>query len=93
MEITQAFAIAFREARKAKNFTQEDFNESAGRTYISTLERAKFNPTLKKIDQLAQELSLHPLTLIFNAYLKCDSKATFESLMREITEDRNLLES
>jgi len=55
--------------RQAANLTQEDFELVSSRTYISTVERGLKSPTLGKIDQLAQVLGVHPLTLLTLAYI------------------------
>lgn len=67
MEPKEAFALALRKIRKAKNRSQEDFDEIS-RTYISSLERGLKSPTLRKVEVLACALEVHPLTLLLAAY-------------------------
>ncbi|MEX3854584.1 MULTISPECIES: helix-turn-helix domain-containing protein [Paraburkholderia] len=50
--------------------TQEDFGLVSSRTYISTVERGLKSPTLGKIEQLADVLGVHPLTLLAVAYME-----------------------
>lgn len=63
------FFRALRLARQKKGLTQEDFAVLSSRTYISSLERDLKSPTLQKVDQLAEVLGLHPLTLLTLAYV------------------------
>jgi transcriptional regulator with XRE-family HTH domain len=55
--------------RKAKGITQEDFGVVSSRTYVSSVERGLKNPTLAKIDELAEVLGVHPVTLLTLAYV------------------------
>jgi transcriptional regulator with XRE-family HTH domain len=64
------FAAALRTVRRARNVSQEDLGELSSRTYVSTLERGLKSPTLQKIEQLAQMLEVHPLTLLVLSYSK-----------------------
>ena len=68
MEIKQAFGKALQTYRKIKGLTQEDFSEVSSRTYLSTLERGLKSPTLEKVDELAEVLEIHPLTLLIKTY-------------------------
>jgi transcriptional regulator with XRE-family HTH domain len=62
------FSNALRLVRKARGFTQEDFDEITSRVYVSALERGIKQPTLRKVDDLANHLGVHPLTLLVLAY-------------------------
>ena len=67
-KIQNDFAQALRRIRKAKGVSQEAFALASSRTYVSTLERGLKSPTLSKIDELADVLGVHPLTLLMAAY-------------------------
>jgi transcriptional regulator with XRE-family HTH domain len=54
--------------RTARGLTQEDFGLVSSRTYMSGLERGIKNPTLKKVDEIASVMEVHPLTLLTLAY-------------------------
>lgn len=88
MNITLAFGHALKRARAFKNLTQEDFSQVSSRTYVSTLERGIYAPTLAKIDSLANRIGIHPLTLISMAYLlenpEIDSIKLFEQVQLEL---------
>lgn len=64
------FSNALRAVRKARGYTQEDFDEVSSRVYISALERGIKQPTLPKVDALAAHLGVHPLTLLTLAYCR-----------------------
>lgn len=81
MDIKQGFAKALRKARKTKGLSQESFSDVSSRTYVSTLERGLYTPTLDKIDALANVIGLHPLTLIAMAYIETSPKVTLEGIV------------
>ena len=60
---------ALKQLREIANVTQEEFALVSSRTYISTVERGLKSPTLGKIEQLAEVLGVHPLTLLAVAYM------------------------
>lgn len=66
------FAQALKRARTSKGLTQEDFALISSRTYVSSLERGQKSPTLKKVDDLADALGIHPLTLLTMSYCGAD---------------------
>lgn len=62
----------------------------SGRTYVSALELGLKSPTLGKVDELAEVLGVHPLTLLALAYTSEDSpiarRATFSRVTAELEE-------
>lgn len=64
------FSAALRLVRKARGFTQEDFDDVSSRVYISALERGIKQPTMTKVDALAGHLGVHPLTVLVLAYCR-----------------------
>ncbi|WP_234267610.1 helix-turn-helix domain-containing protein [Hydrogenophaga sp. NFH-34] len=62
------FAAGLRSARNARGMSQEDFGLVSSRTYVSSLERGLKSPTLNKVDDLADVLGVHPLTLLILSY-------------------------
>jgi transcriptional regulator with XRE-family HTH domain len=81
MDLKQGFARALKQARKRKGLSQESFSDVSSRTYVSTLERGLYTPTLDKITSLSQVIGIHPLTLITMAYLEADKRANLEELL------------
>jgi transcriptional regulator with XRE-family HTH domain len=81
-------------ARLAQGLTQEDFANESGRTYISELERGVKQPTLQKIDDLAGPLDLHPLSVLFLAYLITYDDSSVDKLLNQVRlELHNLVKS
>ena len=68
MNLRQALAIALKAVRNGRNLTQEDFGLVSSRTYLSTLERGLKGPTLDKLDEIANTMSIHPASLVLLAY-------------------------
>ncbi|MCZ8074813.1 MAG: helix-turn-helix transcriptional regulator, partial [Paucibacter sp.] len=58
------FPEALRRLRRARGLSQEDFDAVSGRTYMSALERGLKDPTMRKIEQLAAVMNVHPLALL-----------------------------
>lgn len=89
MDIKQAFGSALKITRKAKGLTQEDFSQISSRTYISTLERGLYVPTIDKVDTIAEFMGVHPLTLLTLAYL---TKVNLENPTALLDQVKNELE-
>ncbi len=81
---------ALKAARAARGLTQEDFGVVSSRTYLSMLERGIQSPTLAKIEQLAQTLRIHPLTLLTMAYAESARPEDVQKLQNLV--DRELVE-
>ena len=69
MDIKKSVGLAIKQSRKVKKITQENFSEISSRTYISTLERGLYSPTVEKVDSIAKVIGIHPLTLLTLSYL------------------------
>jgi transcriptional regulator with XRE-family HTH domain len=41
---------------------------ATSRTYLSALERGRQSPTLDKLERIAHDIGVHPLTLLIYAY-------------------------
>ncbi|MBV8633480.1 MAG: helix-turn-helix transcriptional regulator [Burkholderiaceae bacterium] len=82
------FGRALKFARSIKGMSQEAFGDVSSRTYVSTLERGVYTPTLDKVEALAGAMSIHPLTLITLAYAEqVDAiDALFEEVRQEVVE-------
>lgn len=93
MKYQDRFAKALKKARKARGLTQEDFSSLSSRTYVSTLERGMKSPTLSKINELAEILSIHPLTLLLLAYAPSADSAKVDALLRQIERESRIINS
>jgi transcriptional regulator with XRE-family HTH domain len=84
MELKKAFGEALRNIRVDKKLTQEDFSVVSSRTYMSTLERGVYSPTIEKLDALASVLGIHPLTLLASSYLVANPDINAEALLKRV---------
>jgi len=82
MKIRHAFAKALKEMRNARGLTQEDFSVISSRTYISILERDLKSPTLDKVDDLAEIMKVHPMTLLALTYAKSAKPKDIDELCK-----------
>ena len=62
----QVVARNLRRVRHAKGLSQEELAHRAeiDRTYVSALERAKYNPTVGMVGRLAEVLGVTPASLL-----------------------------
>lgn len=94
MYIKKSLGLAIKIARKAKKITQEDFSEISSRTYVSTLERGLYSPTVEKVDALAKVIGIHPLTLLTLTYLIDRNESEPTKLINQVnTELKQFLSS
>jgi transcriptional regulator with XRE-family HTH domain len=83
--VKNRFDKALKFARKATGRTQEDFAALSSRTYISALERGQKTPTLSKVEDLAQVLGIHPLTLLVMTYSKTVGPGIDDALLSKVS--------
>lgn len=81
------FASSLRFVRKFKGLSQEDFSTTSSRTYISTLERNLKSPTLNKVEDIAEVLDVHPLTLLVLSYVRNADASVVDSLLSLISKE------
>ncbi len=84
------FAYALKNFRLAKKLSQEEFSLASSRTYVSSLERGIYSPTLNKVDELAEVLGVHPLALLTLSYLtkskNCSASLLWERVMKDLSD-------
>lgn len=78
------FAKALKTLRLARGLSQEDFGFVSSRTYVSSLERGNYSPTLNKVDELAEVLDVHPLVLLTLMYSKSVANDDVQKLLAEL---------
>lgn len=83
------FAKALKAIRVARRLSQEEFGIVSSRTYVSSLERGNYSPTLNKVDELAEVLDVHPLLLLTFAYAADMTKNDARSLLSRIEGELN----
>jgi transcriptional regulator with XRE-family HTH domain len=81
------FPKALKTARTANGLNQESFSLVSSRTYVSSLERGLKVPTLNKVDELAEVLTIHPLTLLALSYMTDNDSQTVEELFSLVTKE------
>lgn len=74
------FGISLKKLRISRNLTQEDFSLVSSRTYISALERGLKNPTLDKVELLAEKLHVSPLVILALAYSNGNKSSAIEHI-------------
>jgi transcriptional regulator with XRE-family HTH domain len=82
-----SFSKALKTSRRARGLSQEAFSHVSSRTYVSTLERGLKTPTISKVDELAEGLGIHPLTLLTLAYLKNGDDKEIKHLMDNVSKE------
>ncbi len=91
--IESKFRVALRLVRKARGKTQEDFGRISSRVYVSALERGIKQPTLPKVDALANLLEVHPLTLLALSYSSKPTAEEVRHLCERVINEVSALES
>lgn len=81
------FAHALKKVRLAKQISQEEFSLASSRTYVSTLERGIYSPTLNKVDEFAEVLGVHPLALLTLSYMRNSKSGSVSSLLERVMKD------
>lgn len=77
-----------RDIRQSRGLSQEGLGPS--QSYISALERGKWNASLDKVEQIAGILSLHPATLLLLAYLRKDPSLDASVLIAQIQKELDI---
>jgi len=89
MNIKKSVGLAIQTSRKVKKITQEDFSEISSRTYISTLERGLYSPTVEKVDAIAKVIGIHPLTLLTLSYLINSKESDATKVLNQVKAELN----
>lgn len=64
MHLKEALAGALRGARAHQGLNYDELAGATHRTYVGMLEQARANPTLEKLDEIADHLGLDLLTMV-----------------------------
>lgn len=84
MDLKKSFGEALRKIRISRRLTQEDFSPVSSRTYLSTLERGVYSPTIEKLDAIASVLGVHPVTVLAACYMNADPGLSAEALLHRL---------
>lgn len=85
-------AKAVRLVRTSRGLSQEDFGAISSRTYVSSIERRVRAPTLNKLDDLAEVMEVHPLTLLTLSYLQKRDRAAVAKILARIADEISEIE-
>lgn len=78
MEYRKALGKAIKFARKGNGYTQE--SSSLSRTYMSDVESGKKDISVVKLNELANSIGIHPLTIYALSYLNLYPEMTIDEL-------------
>lgn len=78
------FGKALREIRQARRLSQEAFGLASSRSHVSALERGVKTPGLDTVEQLAEVLEVHPLTLLVLAYAKGHNEKAVSTVLNRV---------
>jgi transcriptional regulator with XRE-family HTH domain len=81
------FGRAIRQLRAARGLVQEDMLLATSRRHVSRLEQGHQVPGIRTIEVLADQMQIHPLTLIAAAYCPDLSGASVNEILKTIKTD------
>lgn len=81
------FGRALQQLRTARGLVQEDMLMATSRRHISRLEQGHQVPSIRTIEVLAEQMQIHPLTLIAVAYCPDLDAATVNEILMTIEAD------
>lgn len=84
MNIKSAFGQAFKQIRKLRKLTQEDFSDVSSRTYVSIIERGEKAVTIEKLEELAASLKVHPVTLLVLSYAQLNNEKNCDDVLVQV---------
>lgn len=82
LELKRAIGISIKSYRLKRNIPQETLGPS--QPYISNLEAGRGSASIDKIEQMADVLGVHPVSIIFASYLASSEDANKEQLLERI---------
>jgi transcriptional regulator with XRE-family HTH domain len=81
----------FRALVRQSTLSQEDFDDTSSRTYISAIERGVKTPTIAKICELAEAMDLHPLTVLILSYSPSGDRLARRDLLTRVATELDAL--
>lgn len=86
------FGQALQQLRAARGLVQEDMLLATSRRHISRIEQGHQVPSIRTIEVLAEQMQIHPLTLVAAAYCPgLDATSTNELLNTIRAEFKSLI--
>jgi len=81
------FGRALPQLRAARGLVQEDMLLATSRRHISRIEQGHQVPSIRTIEVLAEQMQIHPLTLIATAYCPALDTNLVNELLRTVKAD------
>lgn len=81
------FGRALRQLREARGMVQEDMLLATSRRHISRIEQGHQVPSVRTLEVLAEQMQIHPLTLVAAAYCPDLNAASVSELLKIIKTD------
>lgn len=81
------FGRALRQLRTARGLVQEDMLLATSRRHISRIEQGHQVPSVRTIEVLAEQMQIHPLTLIAAAYCSELDATSVSELFKTLKSD------
>ena len=83
MELNEALGLVIKNLRNLKDLPQEGLGPS--QSYISAIERGKWKPSIEKVEQIAEVVGIHPLTLLVLAYQRQTPGLKPDELLKKLS--------
>ena len=81
------FGRALQQLRAARGLVQEDMLLATSRRHISRIEQGHQVPSIRTIEVLAEQMQIHPLTLVAAAYCPDLDVASANELLKVVAAD------
>lgn len=81
------FGRALQQLRAARGLVQEDMLLATSRRHISRIEQGHQVPSVRTIEVLAEQLEIHPLTLVVAAYCAELNESSVGELLQFVIAD------
>lgn len=82
LELKRAIGTSIKSFRLKRDIPQESLGPS--QPYISSLEAGRGSASIDKIEQMAEVLGVHPMSIIFAGYLTSNETGNKEQLFERI---------
>lgn len=86
MDTRKAFGAALSSAKESRQISYSDFGGS--RTYVHSLVKGQYTPTVDKLFEIAKVLDVNPVSLLIETYLNLNPDTAFEDLISNIRSER-----
>ncbi|MFC7410362.1 helix-turn-helix domain-containing protein [Hydrogenophaga atypica] len=82
-----SFGSALQRLRAARGLTQEDMLMATSRRHMSRIEQGHQMPSIRVVESLAENLRLHPLSLLAAAYCPDGDLESVQELLQTVQAD------